>query len=60
LGLYLSRAFVRSFHGDLRYDPGESGCAFVIDLAASGPDSELPISSGDRALEHGTHPATVA
>jgi two-component system, LuxR family, sensor kinase FixL len=60
LGLYLSRAFVRSFHGDLRYDPGESGCAFVIDLAAAGPESEPPASRGDRTLEHGAHPATVA
>jgi PAS domain S-box-containing protein len=68
LGLYLSRAFVRSFHGDLRYDPVESGCAFVIDLAAAGPGGpgrEAPPPSptaggGDRNLEHGTHPATVA
>jgi PAS domain S-box-containing protein len=60
LGLYLSRAFVRSFHGDLRYDPGESGCAFVIDLAAAGLESAPPISGGDRTLEHGTHPATAA
>lgn len=33
LGLYLSRAFVRSFRGDLRYDPIGAGCSFVIDLA---------------------------
>jgi len=32
LGLYLSRAFVRSFHGDLRHDPTTPGCCFVIDL----------------------------
>src|ERR1700687_170027 len=38
LGLFLARAFVRSFGGDLRYDPVASGCAFIIDLniAASG------------------------
>jgi PAS domain S-box-containing protein len=35
LGLYLSRAFVRSFRGDLRYDPLGKGCSFVIDLALS-------------------------
>ena len=33
LGLYLSRALLRSFHGDLRYDPTVPGCSFVIDLA---------------------------
>jgi len=33
LGLYLSRAFVRSFSGDLRHDPSVQGCSFVIDLA---------------------------
>ncbi len=59
LGLYLSRAFVRSFHGDLRYDPGESGCAFIIDLAAAGPGMETALSSGG-PIEHGTYPATVA
>lgn len=31
LGLYLSRALLRSFRGDLRYDPNP-GCSFVIDL----------------------------
>jgi PAS domain S-box-containing protein len=33
LGLFLSRAFVRSFGGDLRYDPQSPGCCFVIELA---------------------------
>src|SRR5262249_55171562 len=33
LGLYLSRALLRSFQGDLRYDPTVSGCSFVIELA---------------------------
>ena len=36
LGLFLSRAFARSFHGDLRYDPTASGCAFVIELNVTG------------------------
>jgi len=35
LGLYLSRAFMRSFRGDLRHDPQHPGCSFVLDLAAS-------------------------
>jgi len=33
LGLFLSRAFMRSFGGDLRYDPEAPGCCFVIELA---------------------------
>ena len=33
LGLFLSRAFVRSFRGDLRHDSTAPGCAFVVDLA---------------------------
>ena len=36
LGLYLSRAFVRSFRGELRHDPLVEGCSFVIDLAVVG------------------------
>jgi C4-dicarboxylate-specific signal transduction histidine kinase len=32
LGLYLSRAFVRTFNGDLRYEPGSPGCCFALDL----------------------------
>jgi C4-dicarboxylate-specific signal transduction histidine kinase len=32
LGLYLSRALVRTFNGDLRYEPGPSGCCFALDL----------------------------
>jgi len=36
LGLFLSRAFVRSFRGDLRHDPTAPGCAFIIDLAIAG------------------------
>lgn len=39
LGLYLSRAFMRSFRGDLRHepshDPSEAGCCFVLDLVAA-------------------------
>ena len=33
LGLYLSRAFVRSFQGDLHYEPSAAGATFVIELA---------------------------
>ena len=36
LGLFLSRAFMRSFGGDLRYEPDAPGCCFVIELAIGG------------------------
>jgi PAS domain S-box-containing protein len=39
LGLYISRAFVRSFRGELRHDPSMPGCSFVIELAAAGSDA---------------------
>ncbi len=39
LGLYLSRAFMRSFRGDLRHDPQHPGCSFVLELTAAEPTS---------------------
>ena len=39
LGLYLSRAFMRSFRGDLRYEPEPAGSSFIIDLSAVVADS---------------------
>jgi PAS domain S-box-containing protein len=36
LGLFLSRAFMRSFGGDLRHEPDAPGCCFVIELAIGG------------------------
>jgi PAS domain S-box-containing protein len=56
LGLYLSRAFVRSFRGDLRYDPALPGCSFVIDLAVAGSHE----ADRGRLGKHATHPAVVA
>jgi two-component system sensor kinase FixL len=32
LGLYLSRAFVRAFHGDIEYEPQPSGSCFAVVL----------------------------
>jgi signal transduction histidine kinase len=55
LGLYLSRAFLRSFNGDLRYDPTVRGCSFVIDLAGI---SAHPESAG-RVDIHGTNPVAA-
>jgi two-component system sensor kinase FixL len=34
LGLYLSRAFLRAFDGDLVFEPRSAGCSFAIVLAA--------------------------
>jgi two-component system, LuxR family, sensor kinase FixL len=36
LGLYLSRAFMRSLRGELRHDPAVPGCSFVIELSLTG------------------------
>ncbi len=33
LGLYLSRAFLRGFRGDLRFEPSGSGASFIVELA---------------------------
>ncbi|MDQ2898697.1 MAG: ATP-binding protein [Acidobacteriota bacterium] len=37
LGLYLSRAFARSFRGDLRYEPEPGGSRFIVELSAAVP-----------------------
>ncbi len=56
LGLFLSRAFVRSFHGDLRHDPSVPGCSFIIELAVAGPAE----SSFGQAGTYGTHKTLIA
>jgi len=35
LGLYLSRAMMLSFHGDLRYQPTDRGASFLIEMIAA-------------------------
>lgn len=35
LGLYLSRAMMLSFHGDLRFQPGSRGATFLIEMVAA-------------------------
>lgn len=50
LGLYLSRAFMRSFRGDLRYEPDHSGCSFVLDLAIPVDDDEN-LTTGEHAAD---------
>ncbi|HLI84449.1 MAG TPA: ATP-binding protein [Bryobacteraceae bacterium] len=48
LGLYLSRAFMRSFRGELRHDPQHPGCSFILELAAV---TETPVA-GAMAIEN--------
>jgi signal transduction histidine kinase len=40
LGLFLSRAFMRSFRGDLRHDPQHPGCCFILELATAADPGE--------------------
>lgn len=40
LGLYLSRAFMRSFRGDLRYEPETVGSTFAVELSPAPQESE--------------------
>jgi len=47
LGLYLSRAFMRSFRGDLRYELAGEGATFVVELS--------PAPAGDKGA-NGTDP----
>lgn len=55
LGLYLSRAFVRSFRGDLRCEQRTEGCSFVVELAAGtqreneGSQAKIDANSSDSA-----------
>jgi C4-dicarboxylate-specific signal transduction histidine kinase len=46
LGLYLSRALLRSFRGDLRYDRAVPGCSFVIDLAMVVAEERTAVRTG--------------
>lgn len=55
LGLYLSRAFMRSFRGDLRHDPDQPGCSFLLELAVA----PIPEEPSSKLLEH-AHPAPTA
>ncbi|MDQ6707966.1 MAG: PAS domain-containing sensor histidine kinase [Acidobacteriota bacterium] len=41
LGLYLSRAFMRSFRGDLRYESEPGGSRFIVELSAALPGNGM-------------------
>jgi two-component system, LuxR family, sensor kinase FixL len=60
LGLFLSRAFVRSFRGDLRYEPGEQGARFVVDLAAFGADLDNGKQDGETSNSAARRPYSVS
>jgi PAS domain S-box-containing protein len=50
LGLYLSRAFMRSFQGDLHFEPTTTGACFVVELHALGKeDSSIYESANESA-----------
>jgi two-component system, LuxR family, sensor kinase FixL len=51
LGLYLSRAFMRSFQGDLRFEPIERGACFVVELQALGKENSFIYESADTNLD---------
>jgi PAS domain S-box-containing protein len=59
LGLYLSRALMRSFGGDLRHQPGGSGATFVVEVAAIADSPEM-LRGADPNTDHGRQDQTVA
>lgn len=56
LGLYLSRAFVKAFKGDLRYEPEPAGCCFALELPPFTVDGNDP----DTATTHGKDQDSVS
>lgn len=63
LGLYLSRAFARSFGGDLRFEPELDGASFIVEVSpvlASGKEDYDSDSSGGRSRVVPGEPQPVA
>ncbi len=66
LGLYLSRAFMRSFQGDLRYEPEPHGSSFIVELSpvlsgeeeTYGPGDPDSISGRSQPISGEPQPAT--
>jgi C4-dicarboxylate-specific signal transduction histidine kinase len=50
LGLYVSRALLRSFGGDLKYEPSRSGCRFAAILQAA-PESAGAVPSSEAEVK---------
>jgi two-component system, LuxR family, sensor kinase FixL len=55
LGLYLSRAFVRAFQGDIKYEPRETGCCFAVVLTPVWGQPDEPLDT-----QHGENPPAAA
>jgi two-component system, LuxR family, sensor kinase FixL len=51
LGLYLSRAFMRSFQGDLHFEPTAGGACFVVELSTSEKEGSAPYESADASFD---------
>jgi two-component system, LuxR family, sensor kinase FixL len=47
LGLYLSRALMRSFGGDLRYETGSEGAVFIVEIASILNTADTPYGTED-------------
>jgi len=47
LGLYLSRAFVRVFQGDIKYEPLDEGCCFAVVLTPASDRQEESLEQED-------------
>jgi PAS domain S-box-containing protein len=53
LGLYVSRALIESFDGELRFEPTDTGCCFIITLpAAHNEDQPTELSQAEAEQEH--------
>ena len=51
LGLYLSRAFVRSFRGDINYEPQAGGACFSVSLATAAESKARPAAPAAIEME---------
>jgi two-component system, LuxR family, sensor kinase FixL len=51
LGLYLSRAFMRSFRGDLRYEPEPGGSSFIVELSAAVGDGRNAVGENSETTD---------
>jgi two-component system, LuxR family, sensor kinase FixL len=51
LGLYLSRAFMRSFRGDLRYEPEPGGSSFIVELSAAVADGRNAVRENSETTD---------
>lgn len=59
LGLYLSRAFMRSFRGELRYVPEAEGSSFLIELLAVDGEEDIHDDNNGYSDSAGGRPQLV-